>query len=78
MDDLCWNGDGWLMHKGDKLNGAIYLEIQPDSWVSSQLSLLSFNCDEKKYYWLFSRYELGERMYSQLVYLVKQNLKGKS
>ena len=74
-DDLCWNGDSWLMHKDDKLKGVFYLNIQPSSWTSTQLCLLRFSCDEYEFCWLFSRYQLGERMYSQLNYLVKQTLK---
>ena len=85
-DDLCWTGESWLMHQGNKLNGAVYLDLEPTSWVSNQLALLHFSCTDgvdvndsvtanKKYHWLFSRHELGERMYSQLVYLVRQNIK---
>jgi len=76
-DDLCWNGDSWLMHKDNKFNGAFYLDIQPSSWISSQVCLLCFTCGEREYCWLFSRSLLGERMYSQLSYLAKQNLKSK-
>lgn len=73
-DDLCWNGECWLMHKADKLNNTFYLDLQPTSWITKQLCLLHFLNDDCEYNWLFSRYELGERMYSQLVYLVKQDM----
>ena len=74
-DDLCWNGDCWLMHKEHKLKEVFYLNIQASSWTSSQLCLLRFICDKHEYYWLFTRYQLGKRTYSQLNYLVKQSLK---
>jgi hypothetical protein len=74
-DDLCWNGSSWLMHKDDKLKNAFYLDLKTSSWVSSQLCLLCFTCEENEYCWVFSRYQLGERMFSQLNYLVKQSLK---
>ena len=75
FDDLCWNGDSWLIQKDEKLKGQVYLQLNPTSWISSHLALLNFSSGGKNFYWLFSRRELGERMYSQLIYLVKQNIK---
>ncbi len=74
-DDLCWSGEHWVMHSNQKLKRLIYLDLLPSSWVSRYYCLLHFSNGDKHYYWLFSRHELGSRMYSELVYLVKMNIK---
>ncbi len=79
-DDLCWNGNSWLMQAGKsskkkQTDSVIYLKISADSWVSKQLSLLHFSSETATYSWLFARAELGERLYSHLVYLVRQDIK---
>lgn len=73
-DDLCWTGESWVMSLGGKLNAKIYLEVQPSSWLSSLMSVLYFTSGNKKYAWLFTRSGLGARAYSELCYLVKQDL----
>ncbi|TQV84994.1 protein YgfX [Aliikangiella coralliicola] len=87
MDDLCWSGENWLMQSDERLGSITYLELQPDSWVSSFACLLHFSVgekqsvgdkhlvSEKQYHWLFVKKNLGERLYSELVYLVTQDLK---
>jgi len=77
-DDLCWNGDSWLMFRNERLKVVFYLELQQSSWISRHLCLLHFTSGGDKFSWLFSRGELQERMYSHLVYLVKQDLKASS
>ena len=74
-DDLCWNGNSWLMHSGDQLNALIFLQIEPSSWLTSKFCLLHFSCLNKKHYWLFTKKELGERQFSHLVYIVRLELK---
>ncbi len=81
-DDLCWSGENWLMQalrtelKTSSSNKQIvYLRLENTSWVSRQLSLLHFSDGDNHYCWLFSRSQLGKKLYSQLVYLVKQNLR---
>jgi hypothetical protein len=84
-DDLCWNGDSWLIKDSQQLT--VYLELQNDSWISRQATLLHFKArpallgvdpnltQSREFYWLFTLSHLGERSYRELCYLVKQNVK---
>ncbi|MDH5432495.1 MAG: hypothetical protein OEY19_00995 [Gammaproteobacteria bacterium] len=73
-DDLCWNGNAWLIQLDEKLKTIAYLELQPESWISSHYCLLHFDDGKQKYHWFFAKNTLGERLYSQLIYLVKQDI----
>lgn len=75
-DDLCWSGDNWLMRQG-KLNAICYLELTTTSFLSRYFCLLHFESNKQCYCWLFSRRALGKRLYSKLVYLVRQQLNAK-
>lgn len=74
-DDLCWNGENWLIHLDQQQKRVAYLKLESDSWISGYFCLLHLSDDNKHFYWLFSRYGLGNRMYSELIYLARQYLK---
>ena len=73
-DDLCWSGEHWLMNSEPQDGSVMYLNILPSSWMSSFACLLHFEVSGKRYYWLFSKPSLGERAYSELLYLCKLTL----
>jgi len=75
--DLCWSGENWLVQ--DDSSAVIeYLRLAPNCWFSKSMSLIHLRTDEKSYTWLFTRAGLGKSLYSQLVYLAKQELAGQS
>ncbi len=73
-DDLCWDSERWGMTTDKQLKLLVFLELQPESWVSGCMSLLYFTADDDKHVWLFTRGNLGSRAYSELTYLVNQDL----
>jgi|GEM_PF-2387548 len=70
-DDLCWSGENWLIQADGH---TYYLQLEPASWMSRFACLLHFSAGNKRFYWLFTRYSLGSRSYSELCFLAKQNL----
>jgi len=84
-DDLCWSGDNWLVHVSNSNNlreSVGYLELLESSWITAEFSLLKFdantfdaNTKGGEVAWLFTRKCLGERLYSELCYLARLNLK---
>jgi hypothetical protein len=87
-DDLCWTGEQWLitlLNDKNKLDyrETAYLRISPSSWVTSRFSLLKFriksiNGLNTEFTWFFSSASLGDRLYRELCYLCKQDLKEQS
>ena len=73
-DDLCWSGENWLMQLNEPPGAILYLQLRPQSWTAKFAAVLQFSAGERSFSWLFTRAELGERGYSELTYLVKQNL----
>lgn len=73
-DDLCWSGEHWLMQPEAQSGSVMYLSILPTSWISSFACLLHFEVSGRRFYWLFSKQSLGNRTYSELVYLCKLTL----
>lgn len=81
-DDLCWSGETWLMHcqlvsesNGVNKGQVCYLDLLPTSWLTPNFCLLKFQQDESEKAWFFSRRSLGERLYRELCYLVRLNMK---
>lgn len=77
-DDLCWSGENWLISPQGELKGSIYLTLLPSSWISANLCLLHFSHGKNKYHWLFSRSQLGDQLYSQLIFNLQRDLKSNS
>ncbi|MFT6733623.1 MAG: hypothetical protein ACJAS9_001812 [Polaribacter sp.] len=87
-DDLCWTGDQWLvtlLNDRNKLDyrETAYLRILASSWITSWFSLLKFriesiNGENTELVWFFSSASLGDRLYRELCYLCKQDLKEQS
>ena len=73
-DDLCWSGENWLIRSDEQLNAITYLQLLPQSWMSSYACVLHFAAGEHQFQWLFTRQGLGDRSYSELCFLVKQNI----
>ena len=74
-DDLCWSGESWLMHGASNKDDILYLELSSTSWVTSHFCLLKFDQDEQPKAWFFTKKGLGERLYRQLCYLAKLDMK---
>ncbi len=74
MDDLCWSGKHWLIQSDTQVKSIAYLTLQPNSWVSRHACLLHFTSEQQSYTWLFTRRGMGQRTYSELCYLAKQDL----
>ncbi len=74
-DDLCWSGENWLVHDDDLQGNICYLELLDTSWITAEFSLLKFDNTSEQFAWLFTRNSLGERLYSELCYLTRLNLK---
>lgn len=73
-DDLCWTGKNWLMQPSSP-GGDLYLTLQPGCWLSHFACLLQFKSENQQHQWLFAKNELGDRLYSELVYLVNQQIR---
>lgn len=84
-DDLCWTGEQWLItHLNSKnkllFQETVYLRIIASSWITSRFSLLKFRLEldedsKTEFVWFFSSESLGDRLYRELCYLCKQDLK---
>ena len=77
-DDLCWSGESWLMNEQLKRNSNQYLVLLPTSWITSSFCLLKFERDFKEHAWFFTRNSLGERLYRELCYVAKLDIKNMS
>jgi len=73
-DDLCWSGEAWLMHDPSS-EGIRYMDLLNTSWITPQICLLKFKCNEQEFTWFFSRKTLGERLYRELCYLSNSCIK---
>ena len=74
-DDLCWSGENWLVHCKNVDEDVSFLELLETSWITAEFSLLKFNMADEEIAWLFTRKSLGERLYSELCYLAKLDLR---
>ena len=70
-DDLCWSGENWLMGSSNLNDEVSYLDLLCSSWVTPQFCLLNFSCQGEHKSWLFTKRELGERLFRELCYLIK-------
>lgn len=73
-DDLCWSGENWLV-TSEIHNEEIYLELKPTSWITEEFCFLKFKIQNEEKAWLFTKNGLGSRLYSELCYLVRLNIK---
>ena len=73
-DDLCWSGENWLITDPQTSKSVTYLELSPQSWLSSFACILNFDHGGEQKQWLFTRQQLGRRSFSELCYLAKQSL----
>lgn len=69
-DDLCWSGDSWQMQTAD----LTHFQLLPTSWLSNFASLLHLKEGDKTHYWLFTKYNLGDRAFRELNYIARQDL----
>ena len=76
-DDLCWSGQNWLVVETSTPPQTHYLQLDEESWISSFACLLHFTGTNQSYCWLFTRHQLGQRAYSQLCFIAKQDLKSR-
>lgn len=74
-DDLCWSGENWLITDPSQSKEVIYLELLPQSWLTSFACILHFNDGQKQRQWLFIRPQLGDRSFSELCYWAKLTLR---
>jgi len=74
-DDLCWSGENWLMHEDNEQRDIQYLDLLSTSWVTAQFCLLKFESNNQSKAWFFSRKLLGERLFRELCYLVRLEMK---
>jgi len=71
-EELCWTGKNWLVDQGECNHQ--YLELDQSSWVTAYFCFLRFKKGELEKTWLFCRKSLGERLFRELCYLIKQQL----
>lgn len=73
-DDLCWSGENWLMT--DSENSTVnYLVLLETSWITPYFCLLKFSANEQQKAWFFSPYYLSDRLFRELCYLARLDIK---
>ncbi len=71
-EELCWSGSNWLLDRGSGKQA--YLELDHSSWVTPYFCFLRFRDAGRHKSWIFCPSGLGERLYRDLCYQIKQQI----
>jgi hypothetical protein len=74
-DDLCWSGENWLMRSLASKDDTQYMTLLTTSWITPHFCLLKFDSVSHSNTWYFSKAQLGERLFRELCYLARLDLK---